>query len=209
MYILPLRYFKNILYLLRIYYNNNLIKNTTAMMKFRVLPEFKDLINSEGPILSLVDLIDEEESINERLYIKGVILNGKGQIYAKVNDFALRLFFQGRLSVKDLFLLRRDEEYIIELNGNQTVVFCNGEFIDKVINTIECGDYHYYDIDKNMRLEYPFEEIMRIIDRNYIYGVISLYAGTTFDYSWVQKNIDIDILDEKNWDEMEADPNEK
>src|SRR6056297_1477017 len=105
-------------------------------MEFKEIPGISDLINSEGAILKLIENIDDQVIDNERLYIRGTCLDGNCFIYTKVNDFALELFFQGRISVKELFLLRKDENYIMECNRKQELVFCDDEFENKVLSTI-------------------------------------------------------------------------
>jgi|GEM_PF-2560110 len=150
--------------------------------------EIKDLINSEGTILSLVESVDRDEMTNERLYIKATCLNVRANIYCKVNPFALELFFQGRIAVKELFLLRVDEEFIIEFNGNQDKIVCDDEFIDQVINNIGCANSHYYVLPQNMRLNSPFDEILHIVERDYINGLGSVMADRINGRRWIIDN---------------------
>jgi hypothetical protein len=125
---------------------------------------FPDLINSEGAILSLVENKDSnEDPTNERLYLKGNIGPIK-HIYTKVNDISLLLFFQGRLSVKELFMLRSDEVYIIEERSKQTPYYFDETNFQRELENIESGDKHYYSLPKDMRIEYPFEEVMNKLD---------------------------------------------
>lgn len=129
---------------------------------------FPALINSEGSILELVENKDPEDYLtNERLYLKGFIEPGK-HIYAKVNETALLLFFQGRLSVKELFLLRNDEIYIVENSSknqkSQTPFYYSENFLNDYLNKIQCGDQHYYSLPKDMRLANPFEEVMKKLE---------------------------------------------
>lgn len=138
-----------------------------------------DLINSGGSILSLVELVDEDEPLNERLYLKGLCNQGKNYLYCKVNHFALKLFFQGRLTVKDLFLLRSDEPYIIEEkskdgNLNYRKWFYNDEISDSYIGDMEVGNRIYYSLSGNMRIEYPFRDVLKVLDMYYINGLVTL-----------------------------------
>jgi len=150
--------------------------------------EIKDLINSEGTILSLVESVARDEMTNERLYIKAISLKGRANIYCKVNPFALELFFQGRIAVKELFLLRVDEEFIIEFNGNQVTIVCDDEFIDQVINNIVCANSHYYALPQNMRVNSPFDEILHIVERDYINGLGSVMADRINGRRWLIDN---------------------
>ncbi|GAA4053338.1 hypothetical protein GCM10022388_19650 [Flavobacterium chungnamense] len=129
---------------------------------------FPQLINSEGSILELVESKDPENDLTkERLYLKAFIEPGKS-IYAKVNETTLLLFFQGRLSVKELFLLRNDEIYIIEESLNnkkkQTPFYFSENFLQDTINKIQCGNEHYYSLPKDMRIEDPFQEVMKKLE---------------------------------------------
>jgi len=159
-------------------------------MKFQDVPGVEDLINSEGPILKLVENVDDQEMVNERLYLRGTCLEGKYYIYTKVNDFALELFFQGRISVKELFLLRKDEDYIMEQRGGrQELVFCDEEFENNVLSTIECGNSHYYSLPQDMRLEDPFREVLTPLKRNFTNSFViassERYTGT----AWLNNNL--------------------
>jgi len=150
--------------------------------------KFKDLINSEGTILSLVESVDKDDSTNERLYLKANCLNGKATIYCKVNQFVLELFFQGRIAVKELFLIRADEEFIIEYNDNQDTVICDDVFIERVINNIECSNSHYYVLPQSMRSNAPFNEILHVVERDYINGIGSVLANKKFGKKWIFDN---------------------
>ena len=150
--------------------------------------EFKNLINCEGPILTLVESVDRDEMANERLYLKANCLKGKAIIYCKVNPFALEMFFQGRIAVKELFLMRADEKFIIEYNGNQDHVICDDEFIKWIINSIECANSHYYTLPQDMRVNSPFNEILHIVERDYINGQVSVLANETFGNKWLVDN---------------------
>ncbi|MDX9848262.1 MAG: hypothetical protein RBT74_14865 [Tenuifilaceae bacterium] len=159
-------------------------------MKFQDVPGVEDLINSEGPILKLVENVDDQEMENERLYLRGTCLKGIYYIYTQVNDFVLELFFQGRISVKELFLLRKDENYIMEKrDGRQELVFCDEAFENNVLSTIECGNSHYYSLPQGMRLEDPFAEALHIVKRDYMNGIGTISAERNLGTVWIQKNI--------------------
>lgn len=138
-------------------------------IKFKKPEEsFPELINSEGSILELVENKDPEGDLtNERLYLKGFIEPGK-YIYTKVNETALLLFFQGSISVKELFLLRNDEIYIIENSSKkqkeQIPFYYDESFLNDYINKIQCGDQHYNLLPMGMRIENPLEEVMKKLE---------------------------------------------
>lgn len=150
--------------------------------------EIKDLINSEGAILTLVESVDLNDMTNERLYLRAICLKGRAYIYCKVNPFVLELFFQGRIAVKELYLIKIDEEYIIEFNGNQYSVVCDEPLIEKVINGIECANSYYYNLPQNMRIISPFDEILHIVNRDYINGLGSVLANRIYGKRWLIDN---------------------
>jgi len=127
--------------------------------------EFPDLIKSEGPILKIVEqkFITADGTDNYRLWLRAHVESELG-IYAKVNKAALLFFFQGRLSVRELFLLRNDESYVIEEKINRSTVFKHKYYSEKLdadfLQKIPCADMHYYGIPKDMRLENPYSEVI-------------------------------------------------
>lgn len=158
-------------------------------MKFQDVQGINDLINAEGAILKLVESVDGYEMENERLYLRGICLDGKCYIYTKVNDTALEFFFQGRISVKELFLLRKDDDYILDYDGKHEFVFCDEEFENKVLSTIECGNSHYYSLPRGMRLEDPFAEVLNIVKRDYINGIVAISVKRNTGNKWIGKNL--------------------
>jgi hypothetical protein len=157
---------------------------------FMELTGIPDLINSEGQILVLVDREDTEEPQHEHLYLRGKCLKGKASVYCKVNDISLEIYFLGRISLRELFLLRKDEAYIMEYQGSFKEVHCDETFENGVIGTIECGNEHYYALDKNMRLANPLDEILPVIRRDYINGHISVPANLYYGADWVKDHLE-------------------
>lgn len=135
--------------------------------------DFKDLINSEGPILKIVEqkFVTADGTENYRLWLRAHVESGVA-IYAKVNDTALLFFFQGRLSVRELFLLRNDESYVIEEKIDGNTVFKQKYYSEKLdadyLQKISCADMHYYSIPKDMRLENPYIEVMKKLELYFI-----------------------------------------
>ena len=134
---------------------------------------FPDLINSGGPILNIVEqkFVTQEGTENTRLWLRAHVAAGIS-IYTKVNETALLFFFQGRLSVKELFLLRNDETYVIEERLDNKPVFKQEHYSeqleDNYLKKIPCADMHYYSISKGMRLENPYEEVMKKLELYWI-----------------------------------------
>lgn len=137
-------------------------------MKFN--KEFNDLINSEGTILAVVESIAEDGDYPDRLYVKGS-LKGEGFLYAKINTTALEMFFQGRISIGELFLLRCDEKYIIEKRGVQTTKYMFDENLSSLISKLEGFDKHFYMFDPSSRVKEPFASILHVVKRDYCGGL--------------------------------------
>jgi len=107
-----------------------------------ILTELMELINCEGPILSIVT--DENEFGIKQMYLKGNAGKFSSHFYAKTNDMILKMFFQDRLKVKELFLIRQDEEYIVKKFEDQKRTFSKAtideELTQKLINAIGFKD---------------------------------------------------------------------
>ncbi len=84
---------------------------------FTEINGIKDLLNSEGPILRIVEKADEEPD-QHNLYVEGVFRNDGSRILCKINAETLKMYLNGRLRTKELFLIRSDEKYIAR-NGNE------------------------------------------------------------------------------------------
>lgn len=135
--------------------------------------EFPDLINSEGPILKIVEqkVLTADSLENYRLWLRAQVESGAA-IYAKVNETALLFFFQGRLSVRELFLLRNDESYVVEEKFDGKTFFTQSYYSEKFdadyLQKISCYQMHYYSIPKDMRLENPFDEVLNKFEQYFI-----------------------------------------
>lgn len=55
----------------------------------------------------------------------------------------MKLFFQNRLSISELFKLRHDEYYILEMTEGQKDFFGEEGHIENI--KFHCGDKHYFD----------------------------------------------------------------
>jgi hypothetical protein len=131
---------------------------------------FPDIINCEGAILKVVEL---EDGGTERLYVRGLLSDGSN-IYAKVNDTALEFFFQGRISIKELFLLRNDEKYILQTKNEYVEKHLFERDLEKIIHSIHCGDHHFHTFHRDSVIENPFENILKVVRRDYFNGITTL-----------------------------------
>lgn len=146
-------------------------------IRFQKQDYMPDILNSEGPLLSIVESISDDID-NERLYLKAKIGFGKS-VYCRVNETALNFFISGRISVKELFLLRNDEPYLFEKkdgsNLHQQLYWLTNDFEKEILNELPFYNLSYFSIPESARINSPNENIMKKLDLYYInsFGVIS------------------------------------
>lgn len=144
--------------------------------------ELKKIISCEGDILTLLERVDDPN--REQLYIEGKVLQCRCKLICKTNVDIIEMFLQGRISVSELFKMRSDEPYILELKHKQEKVYYDDAF-ESILNTLECGNNHLYQLSQNMRIDDPME-FLRILKRDYIHSFGSVlvfenrYSGHSF-----------------------------
>jgi hypothetical protein len=128
-----------------------------------------DLLNSEGPCLKLVAQIyqDTDGIENSRLWLRAHLKSGSN-LFARVNEAALSLFFQGRLSVAELFALRRDEPFVLEEVDGRNRTFRERYYSEAwwvaCLEVLPYAHFHYYGISEGVRLSDPWEQVMKKLD---------------------------------------------
>lgn len=148
-------------------------------IKFQKQDYIPDILDSEGTLLSIVESISDDMN-NERLYLKAKIDFDKS-LYCKVNETSLDLFFSGRISVKELFLLRNDEPFIFEKNEKsylyQQLYWLTDDFEKEILNKLPFYELSFFAIPKSSRIGNPNENIIKKLNLYYINssGVISNY----------------------------------
>lgn len=146
-------------------------------INFKKQDYIADILNSDGPLISLVESITDEMN-NERLYLKAKIGFNKS-LYCKVNETTLDLFFCGRISVKEIFLMRNDEPYLFEnkegSNLYQQLYWLTDEFKQEILNKLPYHNLSYFSIPESSRINSPYENIINKMKLYYInsFGVIS------------------------------------
>jgi hypothetical protein len=130
---------------------------------FTQINGIKDILNSEGPILRLLEKTDAEPD-QHNLYVEGLLKEGDGRILCRISPETVRLYLNGRLRTKELFLVRSDEEFFTgKGNAKRSVRF--GERLRERINEdLACGNYFYTDLPEGMKSHKDPSEIMRFID---------------------------------------------
>lgn len=154
-------------------------------MKFKTV---QILIQSEGEILTLVERIDDPN--REQLYIEGKVLQCRCKLICKTNVDLIEMFLLGRISVRDLFKLRSDEPYIIELNQHrQEKIVYDDTFERCILSSLESGNKHLYQLSPNMRIKDPFE-FLRILKRDYIhsFGSVPLTENNLSGQSFITRH---------------------
>lgn len=146
--------------------SSNINSNTMKFQKVK-----KALLNSEGDILAVVERTDDPDQ--EQLYVAGLVFQSRAKIYCKTNVDQIELFLLGRCSVSELFKLRSDEPYIIEVNHHQEKVYYDEAFESKILISLQCGNYHFFQLPQSMRIDDTFEFI-RILKRDYIHSYASV-----------------------------------
>ncbi len=141
------------------------------------IPKLPDLINSEGGIFEIVEgniIVKAEDKFKEStaIFLKGWANKHRTRVFAKVNIQSLSFYFQGRITLKELFLLRIDEPFILEIRSGKNVspgkytrdfVFYD-EYLDRsVLSTLQCGNEYYFQLPKGMRVENPTTEVLDIL----------------------------------------------
>lgn len=155
------------------------IWDTIYRVEYSQIAGIPDLINSQGPILQIVEgqtITIAYEGISDRklLYLKGMDQSGSIVIYSKVNVPALELYFQGRLTLKELFLLKIDEPFHLENKkkntgdtGNSTKewVYIDDFFKREILDKLNCGGYYYFQLPQFMRVENPFADVIDVLKK--------------------------------------------
>lgn len=136
-----------------------------------ITKKLKVLLNSEGDILAVVERTDDPDQ--EQLYVAGLVFQSRAKIYCKTNVDQIELFLLGRISVSELFRLRSEEPYIIEVNHHQEKVYYDEDFESKILTTLQCGNYHFFQLPQSMRIDDTFEFI-RILKRDYIHSFVTV-----------------------------------
>lgn len=149
-------------------------------IQFERIPNLPDIINAEGGIFEIVKgiypLNNPRYDFQQAIYLKGWIQERQRKIYARVNPKALELFFQGRITLKELFLLRMDEPFSIEPSssqgdgGGQEKVFADQEFLESVLSTLQCGEDYYHQLPRGMRIENPMDEVLPVLEAQFPYN---------------------------------------
>lgn len=130
---------------------------------FKQINGIKDLVNSEGPVVRLLERTDLELD-QHNLYVEALMKDGHRRILCIISPEALKLYLNGRLRLKELFLVRSDEKFIIHSGNKYEFVRYNSNLAYEVYNSLETGCSYYTELSEGMRSYNSTSEIMRIVD---------------------------------------------
>ena len=148
-------------------------------IKFKQIYE---LINCEGTVLALV----EESANNGHLYLQGLCLEGNKKIYTKVTDSAIRFYFLGRITLRELFAIRGDEAYLLSNGDAFEEVYVDDDQSSKIMDTLKCGDDFYPAISASMRANDAVDGILARLQSDWVRGVAEVYEGRMTESKYLQ-----------------------
>jgi len=116
------------------------------------------LLESEGPILSIRECLNTDNPLNiKRVHYLQILCNkGADSIYTPLNLTAIKLFFESRITVKELFVFGKSEKYYLQNGDNERELKAFDFESQKLFETLECGQSYFYQLS-GMRMENPFE----------------------------------------------------
>lgn len=165
-------------------------------IEFRSADIISDIIAQDNNvILALKENVNDLEPTRERLYFMAKASKLGYRIYTKVNEFVLELFFQGRISVKEIFLLRIDEPFVLErIGGNeqeQLEVHYDKTFHDSYLDNLDFGSNAYHSIPQDMKvLSSPLDDELRMLKENYYINAHGAAPANRFyGKDWVKKHL--------------------
>ena len=129
---------------------------------FKEIDGIRDIVNSEGPIVRLLERNDLEPD-QHNLYIEGLMKDGDGRILCRVSPEALVLYFSGRMRLSDLFLVRSDEGYFIKTRKRYTPVWFTEDLSHDIKTSLTTGCCFYTELAEGMRSYRDPGEIMKVV----------------------------------------------
>jgi hypothetical protein len=130
---------------------------------FKEIDGIRDILNSEGPIVRLMERTDLELD-QHNLYIEGLMKDGTRRIMCRVSPEALILYFSGRMRLSDLFLVRSDEGYFIRRRKRLTHVRFTENLSYEIKNRLNTGCCFYTELTEGMRSYRDTEEVMKTVN---------------------------------------------
>jgi hypothetical protein len=131
---------------------------------FKEIAGIKDVLNSEGPILRLVQKMDND-GVEHDLFLEAKYDEGQKKIYTKINIETLKLYFNSRLRLFELFLLHSDEPYFLYSDNTYSQSPLGDSLRFNIMCDLACGKFFFSDISEGMRGD--AREILRIASLYY------------------------------------------
>ena len=130
---------------------------------FKEIVGIRDIVNSEGPIVRLMERTDLEPG-QHNLYIEVLMKNGKRRILCRVSPEALMLYLCGRIRLSDLFLVRSDEGYFIRKGERFTPVRFTEDLSHDIKTSLNTGCCFYTELSEGMRSYRDPGEVMKTVN---------------------------------------------
>jgi len=126
----------------------------------KIKSPYVDIVNSGGPHLQIVLITKNDNKNNTKKgkpYLYAPCNKCSTKIYTPVNKEMLKLYFQSRITTKELFLINMDRPYYINENGLIKEVQ-NFDDIEECIESIQNANNFFYSLPRDMKIEEPFSD---------------------------------------------------
>ena len=137
-------------------------------MNFEEVLGVGHLVNSDGYLLRLLYTTGPGVK-NEDIFIESACKNNMQSVLCKINYETLKLYLNGRLRTKELFLVRCHEKFLVRTDNSYESKDFSSEFKANYIKELVYGNFFYYDIEASTRsyadtkeILNKFEEALRI-----------------------------------------------
>jgi len=126
---------------------------------FNEIPGIKNLLNSEGHILRLLYTTGPDVK-DDDIFIECASKEKKVSVLCKINYETLKLYLNGRLRTKELFLVRCHEKFLVRTDNSYESKDFSSEFKANYIKELVYGNFFYYDIEASTRSYVDTKEIL-------------------------------------------------
>ena len=127
-------------------------------MRFKKQNERLSLINSEGNILIIREHFNNGKKgvVSNAYFLQGICNKGSQLICTPLNLLALKQYFEGKITLKELFLMGKNQKYFLKPSRTQEFEAFDYQD-DAIFDTLECGNSYYNQIPNGMRCVNLFE----------------------------------------------------
>jgi hypothetical protein len=112
----------------------------------------RDLINAEGPILSL-------HEYNHILYLSSYLKDGSGRVYYATNKELLQEYFKGHIITQSLLEKSSSKEFAVRKFTRSVYAHVSPILKEEFNKEIQCGDSLFTELPEGMVMNDPFSLI--------------------------------------------------